>query len=236
MWTFAAIIITALISSAATLWIGYRFIEKYMDIFHNDTIKKHLREVSEMYGRMSEWRHDYKSQIQTMKAYISQNHIGLLSEYLDKLDSDLTSVDTVIKTGNIMIDAIINSKLSVIRSKNIKITIDAAAPAALSVPDVDLCHIIGNLLENAAESAEKCPDGGFVRIYINTLKNQFYISVLNSTAGDVLTSGGEYRSTKPLPGHGLGLKSVARTVNKYGGWIEQCHDEDLFSTEILLPL
>lgn len=52
-----------------------------------------------------------------MKALNILGRSGEINDYLGKLDKDLTSVDTVIKTGNVMVDAILNSKISLVKSK-----------------------------------------------------------------------------------------------------------------------
>ena len=56
-----------------------------------------------------------------------------LRKYLWMLNDDLTTVDTVLKTGNVMVDAILNSKLSLIKSKNIAVNAKATVPAELKI-------------------------------------------------------------------------------------------------------
>lgn len=65
-----------------------------------------------MYRQIRGWRHDYRNHIQTMKAYAAAEDWDAIRRYLDLLDEDLTTVDTVLKTGNPMTDAILNSKIS----------------------------------------------------------------------------------------------------------------------------
>jgi UDP-N-acetylglucosamine 2-epimerase len=72
-----------------------------------------------MYRQIRGWRHDYRNHIQTMKAYAASGDLDAIKNYLDLLDEDLTTVDTVIKTGNPMTDAILNSKISLAKSKGI---------------------------------------------------------------------------------------------------------------------
>lgn len=80
-------------------------------------MEQHYREVENMYRQMRGWRHDYHNHIQTMKAYLSMGQADKLSDSLASLDQDLTNVDTVVKTGNVMVDAILNSKLSMAQAK-----------------------------------------------------------------------------------------------------------------------
>ena len=69
------------------------------------------------------------------------------------LDDDLTHVEAVIKTGNRMADAILNSKLSIATAKNIKVKAEARIPVSLTISELDLCIVIGNLLDNALKRA-----------------------------------------------------------------------------------
>ena len=85
--------------------------------YQSDLLQKHCEEVQNMYRQTRGWRHDYHNHIQTMKAHLAMGKLEELETYLNELDHDLTTVDTVIKTGNVMVDAILNSKISVAASK-----------------------------------------------------------------------------------------------------------------------
>jgi len=71
---------------------------------------------------------------------------------LNELADDLDTVDTVIKTGNVMADAILNSKLNVAEKMNIKLNVKANVPDKLPMSDVELCSMLGNILDNAVEA------------------------------------------------------------------------------------
>lgn len=212
-------------------------IDRRIAAFQNDTILKHSEEVQNIYRQMRGWRHDYHNHIQLMKAHLAAGRTDELGAYLDELDSDLRSVDTVIKSGNVMLDAILGSKLSLASSKGITVSAKAAAPPALGVSDVDLCAVLGNLLDNAIESCQRQEGDSecFIRVYIGTFKGQFYISVSNSSGGKAKRTAGRYRSSKGGT-HGFGLMRIDRVVNKYGGYINRQSEEGVFATEVMLPL
>lgn len=130
--------------------------------YQKELIAKHCDEVQNIYQTMRGWRHDYHNHIQTLLA-LSGNE-AKTREYLLKLNDDLTQVDTVLKTGNVMVDAILNSKLSLIRSKEIRVNAKAVVPTELNVSEIDLCVIIGNLLDNAMEACLPA-DGGKRALY-----------------------------------------------------------------------
>lgn len=213
-----------------------RMIDRRIADYQNDLITKHCDEVQNIYKTMRGWRHDYHNHIQTLLA-LSDNE-EKTKEYLLKLNNDLTAVDTVIKTGNVMVDAILNSKLSLMKSKDISVNAKAVVPPKLQISEIDLCVIIGNLLDNAMESCLKQleNENRFIRVFIGVLKGQLYISVFNSSSGEIKKSGKTYLSTKGSASHGFGLMRVDRIVEKYDGYINRQNEEGAFATEVLLPL
>lgn len=237
--------ILLVIAAVLLLTVGLVFLFKYLvrrtaeklaEEYLQDFAEKHYIEVENIYRDMRGWRHDYHNQLQTMMACISLKQYDKLYEHLSELDGDLRSVDTILKTGNVMADAILNSKLSMAKKKNIKIDATAAVPKALRVSDIDLCVVLGNLLDNATESCLKIEneDDRFIRLYIGTLKGQLYISVTNSASG-IKKSSGEYITSK-AGSHGYGLKRIDAVVAKYNGYKNRQDEGDVFATEIMLPL
>src|SRR5690554_6445553 len=183
-----------------------KLIDKRISNYQNDLISKQYKEVENIYKQMRGWRHDYHNHIQVMKAYLKLGKYEDMDRYLTELDKDLTSIDTVLKTGNLMVDAILNSKLSMAISKGININAKARVPEDIKVSDLDLCVIIGNLLDNAMEAALKFenPEERFIRVYIREMKDQLYISVTNSVGGEVKKINKEYITTKLGINHGFG--------------------------------
>lgn len=215
-----------------------KMIDKRITKYQNDLINKQYAEVENMYRTMRGWRHDYHNHIQTMKAYLQMNKIEELEQYLNNLDKDLTTVDTVIKTGNVMVDAILNSKISLAKSKDINVNAKAIVPKELKILEIDLCVIIGNLLDNAIEACMKLdnPYDRFIRVYVDIFKEQLYISVQNSNGGKIKKIGKTYYTTKESNSHGFGIIRVDNIVNKYNGYINRQNEEGVFATEVMLPL
>lgn len=215
-----------------------RRMERRLAAYQQDLMEKHCEEVENMYRQTRGWRHDYRNHIQTMKAYLSMGRYEELADYLDQLDEDLSQVDTVVKTGNVMIDAVLNSKISVARAREITVEAKARVPQQLSIAEVDLCVILGNLLDNAIEACMRISQESrrFIRIYIDILRGQLYLYVINATAGKLQRQDGSYLSTKSARDHGYGLMRMDRVVEKYHGYLERQDEEGVFVTEVLLPL
>lgn len=202
-----------------------------------ELMERHCEEVRTVYEQMRGWRHDYKNHIAAMQASLRTGNTEALDRYLTELSADLSSVDTVVKTGSVMVDAILNSKLTLAASRQISTDATAALPGKTPVTDVELCVILGNLLDNAIEAcaAVEDPAERFLRVYIGRFKGQLYISVTNAMAGQPKKTGRTYETTKG-ENHGFGLKRVDKTVKKYGGYLNRQHEDGVFCTEIMLPL
>lgn len=213
----------------------YNMIDRRIERFQSELIEKQVREIQNMYCQVRGWRHDYRNHINNMKIQLSEGNYDKLSDYLNELADDLDTVDTVIKTGNVMADAILNSKLNVAEKMNIKLNVKANVPDKLPMSDVELCSMLGNILDNAVEACGTLPEEErFMRVYIGKLKGQLYLSVQNS-AGKVRKSKNTYLSTKEGE-HGYGLFRIDRVAKKYGGYVNRQNEEGVFATEIMVPL
>lgn len=211
-------------------------IDKQIAAYQQELVETHYREVDNMYRQIRGWRHDYRNHIQTMKAYATAENWDAIRNYLDLLDEDLKTVDTVIKTGNTMTDAILNSKISLANSKGIPVEADAHIPVKLRSSEIDLCCILGNLFDNAIEASMKLPEEKrMIRVYMDMKGTQLYISFTNFTAGKKLRKeGGVFRTTKG-EGHGFGLARIDAIVERLDGYISRNSEDGAFTTEILLP-
>lgn len=211
-------------------------IEKHIGAYQKELIETHYAEVENMYRQIRGWRHDYRNHIQTMKAYAATGDLPAICDYLEKLDTDLSTVDTVLKTGNKMTDAIINSKISLANTKKIPVKADAHIPVALTISEIDLCVIIGNLFDNAIEASLALPeDKRMIRVYMDMKNTQLYMSFTNFTAGGKLKKNGNIFKTTKGGGHGFGLVRIDDIVKRYGGYLSRNSEEGAFTTEILLP-
>lgn len=209
-----------------------RFIKKRVASFEKEILQKYYAEVENMYTKMRGWRHDYRHHIQTMKVHAANGEYEEIVKYLDMLDDDLTNVETVIRTGNHMADAILNSKLSLAAEKEINVKAEAKIPVSLTISEVDLCIVISNLLDNAIEACmELPPDKRLIRIYMEMKGNYLYLALTNTAGGKKKRGFG----TTKGEGHGLGIARVDAVIKKCGGYITRASEDEAFSTEVLLP-
>jgi len=211
-------------------------IDKRIAAYQRELIETHYREVENMYRQIRGWRHDYRNHIQTMKVLAANGDMEGICAYLNELDADLNTVDTVVKTGNAMADAILNSKISLARSRNIAVQCDAHIPVKLNLSELDLCCIIGNLFDNAIEASLKLPEEKrLIRVYMDIKGTQLYISFTNFTASGKMEKVGKGFRTSKGEGHGFGLVRIDAIIERLDGYLSRNSEDGAFTTEILLP-
>ena len=154
--------------------------DKRIAAYQNELVQTHYAEVEVMYKQMRGWRHDYRNHIQVMKSYVADGDMEAVQHYLDLLDTDLRKVDRTVKTGNKMADAILNSKISLAQSKEIKVKADVHIPVALTIGEMDVCVLLGNLFDNAIEATLPLPvEERLIRVYIDDPDTYMYFRKLN---------------------------------------------------------
>ncbi|BCN31838.1 hypothetical protein bsdtb5_31330 [Anaeromicropila herbilytica] len=204
--------------------------------FQNQIMLHHYEEVKSVYLNMRGWRHDYHNHIQTLKAYFSLNQYDRMEEYLGELEKDLKRVDQLVKSGNLMVDAILNSKLSLAGTRGIQVSCKVIVPEHISISDIDICVILGNLLDNAIEACAPIEEEKrFIRIYGDIVHSQFYFSIFNSAVEEPRFNQKNYISEKRGE-HGHGMKRVRLIVDKYEGYLNLKNEPGVFASEIMIPL
>ena len=213
-----------------------KIIDKRIAAYQSDLLATHYAEVENMYRQIRGWRHDYRNHIQVLDSYAKLGDIDSLRTYLKELSIDLNSVDMVLKTGNKMTDVILNSKISLAKSRNITVRADAHVPMSLTTSEIDLCIIMGNLFDNAIEACMLLPEEKrLIRIYMDMKNTQLYLSITNTTAQKKQRKeNGRFRTNKGY-GHGYGLVRVDTIVERNQGYISRNSEDGAFTTELLLP-
>lgn len=215
------------------IWLPAKMIRE-LENYQNKLLERQFQEIDNTYHEMRGWRHDYKNHMQVLQIYVENKEWEQAKAYISQMNDELGKVDHVIKTGNIMADAIVNSKVSLAKTRKIELDVTAKITKTLPVSDVEFCVLFGNLMDNAIEGCEGIADtkGRFIRVYIGTFKKQFYMSVTNATnakkrTGKYLTGKGE--------GHGFGLKRIDKIIRDKEGYLNRKDEPGVFATEIMLP-
>ena len=120
--------------------------------------------------------------------------------------------------------------------KGIRFQVRIQVPDELSVSDIDLSVILGNLLENAIDAAD-CGEGEqrFIQFHMLCSGQMLAITVDNGFHGEVKKVDGRYVSSKPNHS-GLGLRNIEMIADKYEGGVEFTHDPHVFHSSVMMAL
>lgn len=233
-WIWAGILISL---TAVFLTLYYKQ-KKTIDFYkiQEKELDQYAVEVESIYSQMRGIRHDYRNHLQVMNTLMRNKQFEELDAYINQLTNELNQVDTIIQTGNTMIDAIVNTKLTAAKHKGIELYATAIAPKQLNVEHVELAIILGNLLNNAIEATlkeAKPSEDRFIRLYIAPMKNTLYISVTNTMDENPHPS---FFSLKRVNKRGYGLSRIDQAVEKNQGIVNRKWEEGVFATEVTLPL
>ena len=170
-WIWVVIMLSILMVLLVVL-IKQRQIIDYYKIQEQE-LDQYAIEVETIYNQMRGIRHDYRNHMQVMQTLMTKDAVNELDDYMKQLTNELNQVDTIIQTGNTMIDAIVNTKLTTAKHNGIELFATAIAPKDLRIEHVDLAIILGNLLNNAIEATvkeSKTTEDNFIRLYIAQMK------------------------------------------------------------------
>lgn len=128
-----------------------------------------------------------------------------------------------------MADAILNSKITLAKSHEIQVIVEADIPIELKTSSIDLCVILGNLLDNAIEASLELPkEKRVIRLYMDIKGYQLYISITNFTKQTKLSKYlGKFKSTKGSH-RGLGIMRIDHIVQKLDGYLERNRKAKLY--------
>lgn len=209
-------------------------IDQWMEL-QNEQAARHLDEVRSIHTEMRGYKHDFHHHLQTLRGQLESGETERALRYIDELDHNLMHVDTLLKTGNVAVDAILSAKLSQAKAKGIAVTVKACIPDHLLLSDVELSIVIGNLLDNAMEAcAASGNEEPFIRLYITMKRHMLYFSMLNS-ARNKLAKRGALFATHKGGAHGFGLRRAEAILEKHGGWVKYNSEDGAFTSEFLVP-
>lgn len=202
--------------------------------YQTEQAEQHLNEVRSIHTEMRGYKHDFHHHLQTLRGYLAEGEYERAVLYIDELDHELQHVDTLLKTGNVSLDAILSAKIAQAKKEEIAVTIKAGVPEQLTISDVELSIIVGNLLDNAIEACREASGERFLRLYISMKGNMLYFSMLNS-AGRKKKRTGSLFTTQKAGIHGFGLRRAEAIIEEHGGWVKYNSEDGAFTSEFLVP-
>lgn len=184
--------------------------------------KKYISEREEMLLQIREGQHNIKNKWIFILGLLNNDEVGKAKKFIMDSIRDDEGFETKMKlsrSNNIVIDSMINYKLSIAEKENIKLDVKVNIWMDIPVDNEDICVLLGNALDNAIEATMQVEETRrFINLYIYCIKNTLVITLMNSYDKTVHNVDGKLLSTKKdRENHGIGLSSIKKVVDKYNG-------------------
>ena len=200
-----------------------------------DSEKERIEEASVIWDNIRKLKHDLKNHFTVLKGKLEEGDTDSCKHYLSQLNQTVENMGDLIKSGNSVVDYLINSKLS--NLDNVQVLISGYVGNYSDIEDVDLACLLGNILDNAIEAQKKVSEERIIELHFLQKNTNRIIICKNTIASSVLKNNSQLRSTKEFPSsHGLGHQIVESTVKKYQGWVDYFEEDKMFGIQIILPL
>lgn len=196
---------------------------------------QYAESIKQQYEEIHMIRHDMKHAYSIINSLLLDGKYDEAMKYVQSNSENITSTELIIDVGNDFVNAILNSKLSLAKTKGIEVLCGAAKNLD-GVEDEDLCALLGNMLDNAIEACVLCDKNKrMIEVNISSYSTQIVITVSNSVEGDVLERNHDLVTTKKdANNHGFGVESIRQIAKKYDGYVRFYQDNSVFNCKVLL--
>ena len=194
------------------------------------------RELREHMDATRRLRHDFRQHLHVIAGLNEAKEYDKLTAYLAEYEGRLASPHPIL-CANAALDAIAGHYQHIAENQNTKVFWRLELPECLPIDEVDLCMMLGNLMENALRAVCALPaEAREVTVISSMISDAMLgLSVENGYIGDIVFG----RNGLPVSrkrGHGIGLPSVAATVKRYNGTLSVTAKDGRFGVHILLSL
>ncbi len=179
-------------------------------------------------------KHDMKNHIIAIGNLISEDSNEEVIQYLYTISSTMDIRDEYVRSGNKHVDSILNYKIKVAKTEGIDVDVGIQIPVELNIEPFDISVVLGNLLDNAVEAVRNI-DEKKIDFDMKMYKSVLFIKISNHYTGKIEKNKNHIKSTKQASEkHGLGLKSIENSINKYNGIMDIDYNGNKFEVNVMM--
>ena len=202
--------------------------------------EKYSKESMEIIKRsneeLREFKHDLKNYLLPLQEAMETMPQSEMVKVWEKINQKIEDVQTLIQTGNSYVDSMINTKITLARSEKVDVKCTILSKME-GIDDLEFCSVFGNLMDNAIEAERKVTEKKEIIIFIEEKMGYLRLEIQNKIEKSVLNENSSLNTTKKdTSSHGIGHKSIKRTMQKVGGALKYYETGDLFCAEAVFPI
>lgn len=202
--------------------------------------EKYSKESMEIIKRsneeLREFKHDLKNYLLPLQEAMETMPQSEMAKVWEKINQKIEDVQTLIQTGNSYVDSMINTKITLARSEKVDVKCTILSKME-GIDDLEFCSVFGNLMDNAIEAERKVTEKKEIIIFVEEKMGYLRLEIQNKIEKSVLNENSSLNTTKKdTSSHGIGHKSIKRTMQKVGGALKDYETGDLFCAEAVFPI
>ena len=202
--------------------------------------EKYSKESMEIITRsneeLREFKHDLKNYLLPLQEAMETMPQSEMVKVWEKINQKIEDVQTLIQTGNSYVDSMINTKITLARSEKVDVKCTILSKME-GIDDLEFCSVFGNLMDNAIEAERKVIEKKEIIIFVEEKMGYLRLEIQNKIEKSVLNENSSLNTTKKdTSSHGIGHKSIKRTMQKVGGALKYYETGDLFCAEAVFPI
>lgn len=179
-------------------------------------------------------RHDMKHSMTVLNELAEEENTEKIKQYLEQYAEQFHAMISFVRTDNVCVDAIINTKLTYAQEIGIDVVsrIDANLPKLL---EIDYCTLLGNLLDNAIEASRNSIVHPEMIVEMRCTDDKLTVCVKNRIDTSVLSKNPKLKTSKhDSDEHGFGIPTIREIAEKYDGTADFYEDNGWFIAQIVL--
>ena len=190
-------------------------------------------QISEAYRSSRSFAHEVKKQYFYINECINKCDTSRLCDFINQSIHELDASVSKVNTGNLVIDSFVSNHMTIAEKENItfetKLHIDLSK---ISIPDYDLCVILGNLLDNSYQASSIIPAKyeRHIIVEIFTSSLEFVIHVSNVISPDNITEDSDNLY------HGYGTTNIERITKSHLGTYTHYIEDGWYHAIVSIPV
>lgn len=223
------------------MWLIIRFMKDSRLKAENKCIKENIALQYNYYLNMQHSQQKIRNLYHDMKNHmICIEKIYGENDYIKSINKQLNEFTYIYNTNNIILDIILNDKRNICENKKIELIADINFKECNFIDITDVCSIFSNIIDNAIEACDKIENNKIekkIRLK-GTNVNRLYVLKCENTKLNKINKENELFMTdkKDKFLHGVGIKSIKASVEKYNGNLELNDLGNKFLVNICIPL
>ena len=200
-----------------------------------ETKNDYYEKVEESQNQIRRLYHDMNNHLYNIQMMNKSSEDA--SDYIVSLQNELKEARKTRVSGNSLFDIIVDEKMNICQSKGIDFKIDVDSKNTGFIKNMDMSSILANILDNAIEACDKMTSNKkYIKLTSMWSDDMFVIICENSKENEVKKIGDRFITDKLNKSeHGIGIKSVEKSVKNYDGNMMIFCDDSLFKVKIMIP-